>query len=617
MGIKIFYLSFLFLICLGCSDHIQEKALLLSQEIAQTPICSARFDSLLHDVYELPLDQRIECIIQISYRKEKTDGIFKQEKLLRKELDTAPRNRRKEILLRLVNIYNQQDQITVLASRLNGLQCIEKLEKDYYLSQEEKWNLSKIKTYFLDAHGKQEEYLPIWFHLLKEHRIANRSELIIEDLYKIASYFKLLGDYESAITLYKEAYQLSVKKKIPEYTNKCLRLLSALLYEDKQYQEAINYCQYIIPQNNILADCYLALNMPDSARSVLSAKISSKNNNNILLNLQLAETYILEEKEDSASSFLNKALEAFQVQKLPHKQNKKATLPTNFLKTYPLYAELLQKHGKTKQASEAYQLIEPLMRTNIETLNWKERQINAITSYSNFCRTTRQYEKALELLASRDSLQLVYNSLKEEQDKENLVHRFEVGELKHKIDMQDVELTHSKTLNVFLICAGSIGLLLLTMIGLLFRERKKQFLKLYQQYEQLHKLDENPVMQQEAPDPTKALFMRIKKSVLEDKLFLKSDLTVESLADLLNSNRTYISSCVNECANCSFSSWVNDLRIKYAVKLMHDDTSLDTKKLAQQCGFTTNETFYKNFKQRCGVKPSQYLDQIILEKEKK
>ena len=618
MRVKIFHLFFLFLISLGCSDHIQEKAILLNKEIAKTPILSAKFDSLVNCIYQLPNHQRIECVIQISYRDETADGILKIEQLLRKMLTSAPQSERKIILLRLITIYDKQDRRKFQTSSINALQCIEELEKEYFLTQEEKWDLKKHKAYFLDDLGNQKEYLPIWFNLLKEHRTANQYELIIEDLYNIASYFRKLGDQENAISIYKEAYQLLHDKNMPDLTNKCLRSLTLLLSENKRYREAIDYCKKSIPYSSILIECYLGINKPDSARLIISTKLSKGGKDKILLNLQMAETYILEEREDSTSFFTKKALTAFQAKVVRYKKNNSnVTLPLNFLHTYPMYADLLQKEGKIKQAEEAYTLIEPLIQTNIETLKWKEIQINAITSYSNFCRSTKQYEKALELLAHRDSLQLVYNTMKEEQEKTNLVHRFEVGELTHKIEMQDVELKHSKTLNIVLLCAGIVGILLLTMIGLLFRERKKQFLKLYQQYEQLHKLDETPAIQQESPDPSKALFLRVEKKVREDKLFLRSDLTVEMLADLLNSNRTYISTSINECMNKSFSTWINDIRIKYAVKLMHDDTALDTKKLAQQCGFTTNETFYKNFKQRCGVKPSQYLDQIILEQEKK
>lgn len=618
MTTTIFRLFFFLLLCIGCSNHNQEKAISLNGKIAKVPILSARFDSLLQNIYQLPSHQRIESIIQISYRNEIADGILKQEKLLQEVLSIAPKSKQKELLLRLIAIYDKQNRSRFPVSSIKGLKCIDQLERQHSLTQDERWYLSKMKAYFFDKQGKQEEYVPIWFNLLKEHRAANRFELIIEDLNKIAGYFEMLGDKESAIALYEEAYQLSINKNIPKYRNKCLQLLTLLLYENKRYQEAINYCKNDTSYNSTLIDCYLGINKPDSARIILVKELAEKGPDKVFLNLQMAETYIKEAKEDSASIFLGIALNAFQTISLHHQnKNTKISLPSNFLYTYPMYAELLQKNGKTKQAAEAYQLIEPLMRIEVQSLKWKEIQINAITSYSVFCRNTKQYEKALELLAHRDSLQQVYRTIKEEQEKTNLIHRFEVGELTHRIDMQDIELEHSKTLNAILLGVGIVGTLLLTMIGLLYRERRRQSLKLYQQYEQLQKLDKDIDTQQETPNPSQALFIKIEKKVRAEKLFLREDLSIEILSDMLNSNRTYISASINECTSKSFSTWINDLRVNYAIKLMHKDTTLDTKRLALQCGFSTNETFYKNFKQRCGVKPSQYLVQIIIEQGSK
>lgn len=40
----------------------------------------------------------------------------------------------------------------------------------------------KIKAILLSRSGLHEQYLPIWFELLAEHRAANKTELVIRDL---------------------------------------------------------------------------------------------------------------------------------------------------------------------------------------------------------------------------------------------------------------------------------------------------------------------------------------------------------------------------------------------------------------------------------------------------
>lgn len=624
MKIGIFHLLLILVLCTGCSNHFQEKAISLDKEIEKVPIYSNEFDSLLQSIYQLPTNLRIESIIKISSRNENVDGILKQETLLKEILPIASKKKRKEILLQLVTIYNKQDRIQHIASNENGIKCIDELEKNFSLTQNEKWDLNKLKADYLNQLGKQKEYLPIWFRLLKDHRATNNTEFVIEDLYTIGNLLEKLGDKENAIKHYKEAYLLSQNHKITKLINSCLQPLTQLLSESKKHEEALTYFRNIdsnVSFNssiyNVLVDCYIGINKPDSARFILTKKLVPQSPNKILFNNQLAETYILDENEDSAAIYLKKALVAYEsiAKRFEGKENK-VSLPFNFIHTYSKYAELLQKNGKTNQAAEAYQLIEPLMDTNVQSLNWKEKQIDAITSYSTFCRKNNQYEKALNLLIHRDSLQLIYNRMKEKQEHTNLVNRFEIEDLTHRIELQDKELEYSKTLNIILICGGVLGSILLTMLFLLFRSRKAQFLKLYQQQEQLQKIEENHVEQPEVPSATKALYLNAEKKVRTDKLFLKNDLSIEYLSEVLNTNRTYLSSSINEFTGKSYSIWINDFRIKYAIKLMHNDTTICIKNLALQCGYSSNETFYKNFKQRCGVTPSQYLNQIIIEQSK-
>ena len=75
------------------------------------PILSAAFDSLLFEVRNLPLQDRIASMIKISYRnEEEIGGIQKQEKLLMEVLPLSSGKERKIILLQLVTLYNNLDR---------------------------------------------------------------------------------------------------------------------------------------------------------------------------------------------------------------------------------------------------------------------------------------------------------------------------------------------------------------------------------------------------------------------------------------------------------------------------------------------------------------------------
>lgn len=625
---KIFHLYLLLLLCIGCTDHKQQKTNALNKKIAETPLLSASFDTLLQDVRQLPPRQRIACLLQISYRNEEaTDGILKQERILQEALTGASKKEKKKIIQELICIHNRLNRLDIPDSGTKCIRYIDELEKNYPLSQKEKWDYDSIKAYLLNKEGKQEEYLPILFELLKQHRLADRYELVVEDLYAIGNLFEKLGDYKKAISLYKEAYQITIVKNIPALRNKCSIQLIALLCEDGYYREAIDYFQETRnnffsdtypPIFNLIAKCYLGVKKPDSARLFLKKRMRNQEKEKIVLNCQMAETYIIEEKTDSAAFYLETAVNAFQSKAKRFQDiNNKVSPPSYFLPVYTSYAGLLLKNGKTEEARQAFHFIEPLMKKQQKAPNWIEKQIDALTQFSVFCRITGQYEKALDLITTKDSIQQRYTVLKEKTDSQNLADRFEIQELTHTIEMKDIELKTTYRLNVILLTFG----LLFTGIGiivyLLYRERKKQLSTIYKQQEKIQKFKEAEPELQVSANPLKALFLIAEKKVRLEKLFLNENLSIGLLSEMLDTNRSYLSSCINEFTGSNFNVWINDFRINHAIKLMHKDTSVNPKDIAARCGFTSNETFNRNFKQRCGVKPGEYLNQIIIEQNTK
>ena len=71
--------------------------------------------------------------------------------------------------------------------------------------------MSEIKALLLNRSGNQDEFLPIWYKLLKQYREADRPEDVGKCLLTIANHFVMLEDYDNALPLYEEAYQLAVE----------------------------------------------------------------------------------------------------------------------------------------------------------------------------------------------------------------------------------------------------------------------------------------------------------------------------------------------------------------------------------------------------------------------
>jgi len=628
--VKTLHLIFLLCLCIGCTKYNSKEVNSLQEQFSKVAILSTSFDSLLTVTQTLPINKQVQCIIQISQRDEEIkEAILKQKDLLNHLLPLASSKEQKEILFQLIELHNKLNTRNIHQNTSEAeLSYIDELEENYSLTQEEKWKVKRLKAQLLNRRGKQEEYLPIWFELLKEHRIANIPQYIVDDLLIIANHLSKLGDYNQAISTYEEAYQLIIANQLSNLQNSCLPPLIKLLADNKNYSKALYYYNDAIKHNkeivtispsiqNLLVTCYLGLHKPDSARIVLSERLNGKERNSFFLNCKMSESYIIEGKEDSAIYFINKAIETN-----PNIKN----LPNYALSTFSYLANLLHKHQKEQQANYYYSMVEPLMKESSQVAPLLERQIEALTSFSHFCRSTKQYKKALELIAHRDSIQQIYNEMQKEKDSKNLADRLEIQELQFNLEKKDTELEYSRHLTYAIIISIMIFIALSPIAFYLIKwkitssqnkAKKKAPLQETvnnQQDKQQKATVISPSKSIDRPkSPTQqntTLFAYIHTVVMDHNRFLSKDLSIEFVTKEVKSNRDYVSKAVNMCTGMDFTTWINNLRIDYAIAAIHKEPTLDLGTLSEQCGFKSYATFNRNFKRYKGITPRAFIANI-------
>ena len=567
---------------------------------------------------------RVASMIKISYRnEEEIDGIKKQKRLLMEVLPLSSGKNRKKILLQLVMICSNLDRFGVTGAYLEGLKWIEMLEANHSFSQKEEWQVNEMKALLLNERGNQDEFLPIWYKLLKQYREADRPEDVGKCLLTIANHFVMLEDYENALPLYKEAYQLALEHKSIELQQVSGIMLIKYLCGAGYYSESLEYYKKLnqeivfnLSVQNEVVKSYMELNKPDSARIYLAERSLSDKGDKIALNCMMAETYTLEKQEDSAFVYLDRAVKSYK-EKTKYYQGKdrEVVLPGYFLSTCYLFADLLWKKGKVQQANQYYTFVEPLMKEVVRTPIQMEFQIKALTNFSSFCRETKQYEKALSLLARRDSVLHTYLEFKAKNDKKNYAERLKIQELKHELnESEDVNRinTHVAAICIFLLVISVAA----TFKSIsMYRKLKKQGAVNYRLQGMIKKCDEGDVPESHSAsmDQYELLFWQALHKVRDEQYFLKSDLTIETLADVLNTNRSYLSVSINRFCDKGFSVWLNNFRIQHAEQLMRENPSIALKDLPEQCGYATTGTFVRNFKRCHNMSPSEFMNKLLIE----
>lgn len=619
---KSFYLFLFLFLCSACSNSGKREV--LDEELSKMPILSVFFDSLLSEVKKMSDRDRVASMIKISYRnEEEIDGIKKQKRLLMEVLPLSSGKNRKKILLQLVMICSNLDRFGVTGAYLEGLKWIEMLEANHSFSQKEEWQVNEMKALLLNERGNQDEFLPIWYKLLKQYREADRPEDVGKCLLTIANHFVMLEDYENALPLYKEAYQLALEHKSIELQQVSGIMLIKYLCGAGYYSESLEYYKKLnqeivfnLSVQNEVVKSYMELNKPDSARIYLAERSLSDKGDKIALNCMMAETYTLEKQEDSAFVYLDRAVKSYK-EKTKYYQGKdrEVVLPSYFLSTCYLFADLLWKKGKVQQANQYYTFVEPLMKEVVRTPIQMEFQIKALTNFSSFCRETKQYEKALSLLARRDSVLQTYLEFKAKNDKKNYAERLKIQELKHELnESEDVNRinTHVAAICIFLLVISVAA----TFKSIsMYRKLKKQGAVNYRLQGMIKKCDEGDVPESHSAsmDQYELLFWQALHKVRDEQYFLKSDLTIETLADVLNTNRSYLSVSINRFCDKGFSVWLNNFRIQHAEQLMRENPSIALKDLPEQCGYATTGTFVRNFKRCHNMSPSEFMNKLLIE----
>ena len=87
-------------------------------------------------------------------------------------------------------------------------------------------------------------------------------------------------------------------------------------------------------------------------------------------------------------------------------------------------------------------------------------------------------------------------------------------------------------------------------------------------------------------------------------------LSLDSLARILGTNRTYLSRAVNEGLGRNFSGWINAIRSETVADRIDAGSAASFLDLALEAGFSSKATFNRAFRERYGMTPSAYRARI-------
>jgi len=105
------------------------------------------------------------------------------------------------------------------------------------------------------------------------------------------------------------------------------------------------------------------------------------------------------------------------------------------------------------------------------------------------------------------------------------------------------------------------------------------------------------------------LITELEQLMKNNRPYLDPGLNIKQTAEMLSTNRTYLSIALNEVLEKSFPNYINEYRIAEAVKLVKEDfiSNHTIEALAYNSGFTNRSVFTSVFKKQTGMTPGFFV----------
>ncbi|MCQ9634211.1 helix-turn-helix transcriptional regulator [Chryseobacterium sp. WG23] len=120
-----------------------------------------------------------------------------------------------------------------------------------------------------------------------------------------------------------------------------------------------------------------------------------------------------------------------------------------------------------------------------------------------------------------------------------------------------------------------------------------------------------------AEETVNQLLSKISKFEKREK-YLKSDITIASMASNFGTNTKYLSEVIKSYKNKNFNHYINSLRIEYITRKLYEDAVYRKYKitsLAELCGYANHRVFQNAFKKETGLTPSDFINNLKKETE--
>lgn len=272
------------------------------------------------------------------------------------------------------------------------------------------------------------------------------------------------------------------------------------------------------------------------------------------------------------------------------------------------YGDFLEGHGDNNEAMNMY-----VMALDVSERS-KSIELKHLVLSKAADLAFRLGDKKQALNYYRDA-RIQTDSLVELRNNEFSKLMFMNQDIRHSQDLLAKELDRQKAYE-YLKVSTLVAILVIAvsaMLIILYIRQRKMYRTLVEQHRaNIKRLDMRLAgNNEETENDDLRLFRKIDSLMRDGKYYLNKDITLDSLAKTLGTNRTYCSNAINACAGMNFYRYIDTFRIEEATRRLIDGgKNILLKELAQDLGYNSLTVFSKAFVREVGCPPSVYRNNV-------
>jgi AraC-like DNA-binding protein len=442
-----------------------------------------------------------------------------------------------------------------------------------------------------------------------------------------------MGDYEKANENNFTALRIFKQLNDSLHVARCNLSIGTVFIKLKEYKKALKYI-------NVAADAFYQLNdqrgysiclsntgsifmeMSDYKKALPiffeAAGIDEKNNDpggtsSNFANIGLV--YLNLSNYTAAATYFKKALAI----------NKAMGNISSIANVYLNYSKLMLQTGKKDSA--LFYCDESLKKYH--EAGQMDEEANVYSQYASIFEATGNFNSAYKYFIKstelRDSLMDIEKAARISMLEEKYINEKlskDILALEYKTALQETKIENQNRLSITWLVGMIFSIIAVIIIVIQLRRKNNAYkfivsknLALLQKEQELHgvkseieelSIDEKTRLNISVDEKIK-LLKKLRSALQNDKIYTRTDLTIEKLSRKLGSNRTYLSQLINDEYQKSYSELINEYRIKEAMSMLSDQVlsqRYSIEAIAKEAGFNNISTFNSLFRKYVGITPS-------------